>query len=81
MLGVPRVTADSTLDGVSTDASKSQSRKDATARTDLRVALADAAMIALTSEDDSHETDSGSLKTELNPGLLDLLAEERTGRR
>jgi len=33
------------------------------------------------SEDDSDEADSQSSKTELNPGLLDLLAEEQTGRR
>jgi len=42
--------------------------------------LADAAMIFMTSESDSDEAQSRSLKTELTPGLLDLLAEEQTGR-
>jgi len=37
--------------------------------------LADAALLFMASENDSDAPDSRSLKTELNPGLLDLLAE------
>jgi len=81
VFGLPRVTTDLALDEVSADVSKLQTREAETAQTDLQVELADAVMIALTSEDDSDETESRSLKTELNPGLLDLLAEEQTGRR
>jgi len=80
MLGVPRVTTDSALDEVSADVLKAQARKVSMARADLQVALADAAMIALSSEGDSDETESRSLKTELNPGLQDLLVEERKDR-
>jgi len=47
---------------------------------DLRLALTDAAMNTLTAEDDSDERELWSLKTELSPGLLDLLTEEETGR-
>ena len=81
MLGVPRVTTDSALDEVAVGASKSYARKVSIAGSDLRYTLADAAMIALTSENDSDRTESRSSNTELNPGMLDLLAEEQAGRR